>query len=441
MKARRSKGRVLWTTFAATLFAVGIVLFPLSGRGAGSADAGASSTHGTATSAGGGHTSVGATTKEAKKAGGHGGKAAHAEPEAEAEPTKEPAKAAEPAGKVAPEAEEDLTSIPVGKGLPVRVNVGVFFLELESFDDTKGEWEATIDIRYAWNDQRLAYDKKQTLRGYREFLGKAAEAQLEKIWTPTVDVKNRVEAGEYTGRRLRIYPDGRVETITRTSGKYKSHVDAGSFPFDRQKLGVELIVRDQTLDFVRLRFDEHDVAFSRPAGNAKLDGWDLGIVDLSRSAVAGWNGDRYGTVTATLFVDRRPGSSLASVFIPLLASLLIPLLALWMNQTSEDGFAVDAFELANMGIGGLFSVIALSFAIYSSNPIIASGDNTVTRLFALNYASLAISLGIVVAFFRFELPKKLFGRYVQEESFHFLSWAIPLLAMATSLAFLLVAAA
>lgn len=433
MSARRSRGRVLWTTIAATLFAVGVVLFPLAGRVAAAADAGAPA-HGAApTHAGGGAT----PTKEPRK-GGHGAKA-HAEPEAA--PAEAP-KAAEPEPGPAPQADADLTAIPIGKGLPVRVNVGVFFLELAAFDDTKGEWEATVDVRLRWNDPRLAYDKKQTLRGYREFLGKAAEAELEKIWTPTIDVKNRTEAGEYTGRRLRIYPTGIVETITRTTGKYKSHVDAESFPFDRQKLGVELIVRDQTVDSVRVLFDEHDVAFSRPATTAKLDGWDLGIVDLSRSAVAGWNGDRYATVTATLFVDRRPGSSLASVFIPLLASLLIPLLALWMNQASDEGgFTVDAFELANMGIGGLFSVIALSFAIYSSNPIIASGDNTVTRLFALNYASLAVSLGIVVAFFRFELPKRLFGRYVQEEAFHFLSWAIPLVALATSVAFLLVAGA
>jgi uncharacterized Tic20 family protein len=183
------------------------------------------------------------------------------------------------------------------------------------------------------------------------------------------------------------------------------------------------------------------VEFSRAAKDAKIDGWDIGLVDLSSSTVAGWNGDRYSRATATLFIDRLPGSSIASVFIPLIASLLIPLLALWMNRGTEEGFEVDAFELANMGIGGLFSVIALSFAIYSSNPVIASTDNTVTRLFGLNYAMLALSLVIVVTFFRYELPRRWFGIHVQQQAFLFLSWATPLLALATSMAFLLVAAA
>lgn len=419
---KRSRARVLWLAIVTTVFAVALVLFPLKGRGApAEAGRGARAPDGPAAPAA---TAKDGATKEPKRLP-KGAKAAPAEL-----PPPEP-----------PPPPEDLTSLPIGKSLPVRVSVGVFFLEVNGFDDTKGEFEAIVDVRYRWSDARIAGLAKDTLRGYREFLGKSAEEQLGKMWTPNVEVKNRTETGAYTGRRLRVFPDGTVETVTRTSGKYKVHVDPASFPFDRQKLAVELIVRDDTTNDVRLRIEREDVEFSRAARTAQLDGWDIGLVDLTRSAVAGWNGDRYSTVTATLFVDRQPASSIASVFIPLIASLLIPLLALWMNRASEEGFEVDAFELANMGIGGLFSVIALSFAIYSSNPIIATSDNTVTRLFGLNYATLATSLMIVVTFFRYELPRRWFGIYVQEEAFHYLSWAIPLLSLATSIAFLFVAAA
>ncbi len=165
----------------------------------------------------------------------------------------------------------------------------------------------------------------------------------------------------------------------------------------------------------------------------KLDGWNIGHVELTSSELAGWNGDRYATASATLSIDRDPTSAMAAVF--------IPLLALWMNGATDEGFAVDAFELANMGIGGLFAVIALSFAIYSSNPVIATSDNTVTRLFALNYTTLALSLTIVVMFFRYELPRRWFGIHVQKEMFHVISWAVPLLTLAASITFILVAAA
>jgi len=335
---------------------------------------------------------------------------------------------------------EPTPTIPMGKGLPVEVGVGVFFVELKGFDDTKGEFDCTTDLRFTWYDLRLAYDKKDAYRGYKEWRGKEAEEELAKIWQPNVDVVNRLEQSAYVGHRLRIFPDGRVETIVRMSAKYKAHVDAERFPFDRQYLVLDLLVREDTTDEVILRFTNDDVKFSRVATTTSLDGWEPGLVDLDADTLHGWNGDRYARLTASLFVDRKATTGLAPIFIPLVASLLIPLLAIWMNNATAEGFEVEAFELANMGIGGLFSVIALSFAIYTSYGVIAGGDNTVTRLFGLNYATLALSLAIVVMLFRYNLAQRWWGRYVHEQVFKWLAWAMPVLTLGTSIAFLFVAA-
>ena len=70
----------------------------------------------------------------------------------------------------------------------------------------------------------------------------------------------------------------------------------------------------------------------------------------------------------------------------------------------------------------------------------ATGDNTVTRLFALNYVALGVGLAIVVLLYRYHLPMRLFGRYIQEQMFSYLSWAVPLLAVGTAVAFIFVAA-
>jgi len=339
-----------------------------------------------------------------------------------------------------PELEEEAT-IPMGRGLPVVVRVAFFFLELKELDDTKGEFEAITDMRLHWSDLRLAYPAQEAARGYKEYRGSAADKRLATIWKPHVEPTNRLEVDDNVGRRVRIFPNGDVETIERRSGRYKIKIDAQRFPFDRQFLKLEYIVREDTTDSVVLDFENEDVEWSRTAKDAELAGWRLGLVDLSRSVVPGWNGDRYSRVAASLFVDRLPTTGIAPIFIPLIASLLIPLLAIWMNKATEDGFEIEAFELANISIGGLFSVIALSFAIYSSYGMIAGGDNTVTRLFGLNYMTLALSLSVVIAFYRFNFPRRLFGRYVEEQLFLFICWALPILTLGTSIAFLLVAAA
>lgn len=420
----------------ATLFGLVFVFFPLKGRTA-PADPAASA----------------APAKAAPQKGGKRGPAkgaasaapADAAPTTSATPAPEPAPAKAKTDKDQKDGEsaEDAAAktLPTGKGLPVQVNVAVAFVDLKGFDDSKGEFECTTDLRLRWTDPRLEYPRADAFRGYKEFRGKDAEEQLGKMWGPTIEVVNRTEASAYVGRRVRIFADGTVELLTRTTAKHKVRVDPEKFPFDRQQLTLELLVREESADEVLFRMDRDDIEFSRVTGDTQLEGWQAGLVNLRGDAVAGWGGDRYSRVVVALSAERLPSSSLAPIFIPLVASLLIPLLAIWMNRATDDGFEVEAFELANMGIGGLFSVIALSFAIYSSYAFLGNSDNTVTRLFGLNYVSLALALAIVVLFFQYNVLLRLFGPYVQKEAFKYLTWALPVLSLATSIAFLCVAAA
>jgi hypothetical protein len=331
--------------------------------------------------------------------------------------------------------------IPRSKGLPVIVRTALFFTAIDSFDDNNGTFEATTDLRLSWHDAALRYPALQAPRGYKEYRASAAESELTKIWTPIIRFANRVGEPSFTERRLRVFPDGRVETLTRTAALYKIPVDVSQFPFDHQSLRVELAVREDTLETVDLDFSSEDVDFSRVANDAEIDGWTLGLVNLNREVLKGWDGERYAKVSASVRVQRVATGAIATVFIPLFASLLIPFLATWMNKAEDGGFSVDAFELANVVIGGLFAVIALSFAISSSYPAVAAGDNTVTRLIGLNYVALALGLFIIVVFYRYSIPSRWLGPYLQEQAFRFLIWAFPFLFICTGLAFVLIAAA
>ena len=217
-----------------------------------------------------------------------------------------------------------LSTIPLGKGLPVVVNTALSFQSLEDFDEAKGTFEATSDLRLSWFDPRLTYPVSEVLHGYKEYRMSAAEEQMAKIWMPTVRYVNRVGEPSMSERRLRIYPNGRVETIARTTAVYKTPVDVSRFPFDQQFLQIELQVKEDTVETVDLDYLSNDLLFSRPGKRVELTGWELGLVNLKRELIAGWNGDRYAKVIAGLSVSRNASSTLATIFIPLFASLLIP---------------------------------------------------------------------------------------------------------------------
>ena len=59
-----------------------------------------------------------------------------------------------------------------------------------------------------------------------------------------------------------------------------------------------------------------------------------------------------------------------------------------------------------MIIGGLFAVIALNFTVNSVYQVLGSGDNPVSRLFALNYVALGVSLLVNVLLFRFGVVER-----------------------------------
>ena len=344
------------------------------------------------------------------------------------------------AGETAATGQGEGTSMPTDKGLPVNVRVALMFVHIESFDDNKETFEATTDLRMSWQDPRLRYPAKEAIHGYREYRISKAEAQAATMWTPKIRLVNRKGEPSISERMIRIFPDGRVVQIHRTTAAYQTPVDVSRFPFDHQVLEIEIAVAEDTIETVDFDFSHEDVAFSRVVPDAKIDGWNLGLVNLRRGLIHGWNGDRLAKVTASLDVQRQAGSTISIVFIPLFASLLIPFLATWLNRAEEGGFAVEAFELGNTVIGGLFAVIALSFSISSSYPLIMTSDNAVTWMIALNYVALAVGVIIAVAFYRYKLPARWFGPFVQEELFMFLTWAFPFLFICTGVAFVLLAA-
>ena len=62
-----------------------------------------------------------------------------------------------------------------------------------------------------------------------------------------------------------------------------------------------------------------------------------------------------------------------------------------------------------------------------------------SRLFSLNYLTLATALVVNLLVFRYRLLRARFGPFVEEEAFRFITWAVPTFAFASALAFVLVA--
>jgi uncharacterized Tic20 family protein len=328
----------------------------------------------------------------------------------------------------------DLTTLPQGLGFPVLVQTGLSFVNIHEVTENDGSFTATVDMRLRWRDPRLAYPRTDAPEGYVDYIDEAAEKKLKEIWNPRVEFGNLKAAPAFERRGLRIFPDGRVEMMQRTKGTFTTDYPLNNFPFDRQRLEVEILSRVEPLHRVQLDYRQSELEFSNTRFGGGVEGWKLGLVEMAKAPVVAWRGDMNTGMKVAQVVRRDQMSLLATIFVPLFASLLIPLLVLWLNKKENGEFTIEAFELTNISIGGLFAVVALNFTVNSSFVKLAVGDNPVMRLFGLNYLILGLSIAVGILLYRFNVVRRLFGPHVQEEFFIYINWAIPVLVFSTAAA-------
>jgi hypothetical protein len=331
--------------------------------------------------------------------------------------------------------------LPTGNGLPIRVKAAVTFVEIESFSENTAIFKATVDVRLRWQDLGLRRPAAEAADPPRAFRGAEAQAQLAALWVPNVELVNQRGNPSYAALGLRIYPDGQVELTRRTTAEFATPYNVERFPFDRQKLQIELAIRDQTSDVVALGFDQRDLDASRAAAGAHLEGWTLRHVTLRSEPLPGWYGATHAHVLASLEIARHPAATAAAIAIPLLATLLIPFLTIWLNRVKEGQLQLEAHSLINLLIGGLFAVIAFNLSVTTRYTALSVGDSLVSRLLALSYVTLGIAFLINLTLIRFRVVERLLGRYTQEQCYLVLRWAYPALVLTMASAMILSAIA
>jgi len=333
------------------------------------------------------------------------------------------------------------TAPPAAAGLPIHVKAAVTFVEIDSFSENIATFKATVDVRLRWHDPGLRRPAAEAADPPRVFRAADAQAQLATLWIPDVELANQRGNPSYTMLGLRIYPDGQVELTRRTTAEFATPHEAERFPFDRQKLQIELAIRSQTSDMVVLDFEQRDLDASRAAAAAHLDGWTLLHVTLRSEPIAGWYGATHAHVVASLEIARHPAATAATIAIPLFATLMIPFLTIWLNRLKDGQLQLEAHSLINLLIGGLFAVIALNLSVNTRYTALSAGDNLVSRLLALSYATLGLAFVINLLLVRFRVAEQLLGRCTQEQCYLALRWVFPVLVLTMAAAMILAAIA
>jgi hypothetical protein len=322
------------------------------------------------------------------------------------------------AGTGSAQAQDELASLPAGVPLPLRVGVAVFLNDAGKINESTGNYEASIDLRYRWRDPSLAFDAKLAGADRLEFNSEQMASKLRKMWNPRLTIANQNGNLQRAEGGLFIYADGMVEHIQRLKLVLDTRYRLAAFPFDTQGLSVRVLSTRYTVNQLALVQDQNDINASGIKETISIPNWTAKRIDFASSRLRGWNGDSYPEFESRVFIQRQPFGHLFGIFTPFLLILLVPtIMTLYVKA--------DIAPRMTLWGASILALIALNFTFSVRYPALGS-DSLVQQIMTIGFGFQLLMIMVTVTLLNPQVSEKWFNKNVLTEVVWFLRWSVPL---------------
>ena len=264
-------------------------------------------------------------------------------------------------------------------GEATEVVVGVFLIDIDVIDDVSQRFNVDMFVNIAWRDPRLALPEDMQS-------GQIRTLPMSAIWTPRGLIVN--DRG--LSRQLPLVVDvdavGNVVSRQRFSGELAADLNLREFPFDTQRLPIDMVSYQYSPDEVRFssaaRIGANLTSFS-------AEGWQFKLLETEFGEFSVPVGDMVRPrMTFVVEAQRNSQYYLLTMFLPMSLIVFMSWTAFWIQPN------VVPPRIA-ISTASIFSLIAFGFSIRLSLPRVSY----VTRadLFVIGCTLLVfIALGMAV---------------------------------------------
>ena len=236
---------------------------------------------------------------------------------------------------------------PDPEGTPTPVNVGVYVLDVTEINDIKQSFTSGMYFTVSYHDSRLADPSAPGMRTFG----------LDEIWWPDLGVVNRRDVELIFPHLLKVDREGNVRYTQRVFGNFSARLDLRRFPFDDQRLPIEVASYSLGPDAIDLVMDKDH---SGRLESLSLTGWK--IVTGGVATLAGrTNSLKFAQLVFHIEVVRKIPFYRWSVLVPL---CLIVLMA-WCVFFIPPQFLPSQIGLSTAAV---FSLIAFRFSLRAMLP-------------------------------------------------------------------------
>jgi hypothetical protein len=263
-------------------------------------------------------------------------------------------------------------------GDPDEITVGLGLLDISEINDREQLFVADVFVMVEWRDPRLALD---------DDVGTALRTvTLDEIWHPRLTLVNNRGLDLLLPEVATVDRQGRVTVRQRLAGPLAVDLDLRKFPFDTQRLPIEI---------VSYQYSQSEIYFSEESrmvvdlDSMSDDTWTYEALEPELSEFGLQEGDR-GTplLTFAVMAEREAAYYIYTLALPMTLILFLAWMAHWLP--------VDVVP-ARMGTASatVFSLIAFGVSFRLTLPKIAY--LTVADRFVLYSTFLVlVSLAIIV---------------------------------------------
>ena len=214
-----------------------------------------------------------------------------------------------------------VTQRPDPDGVPTRVSIGFFIIDVVEIDDVAQTFKTDVIATISWTDPRLALPPDAVDRADRIFA-------LGQLWNPALTLVNRRNADILAPDLARVTADGGVTFEARRFAELASPLDLKDFPFDTQVLRMDIASTRYGPDEVELVVDD---ATSGRLGNFSLSGWRVELGEITVSQIDLQGGGRLVRVVRHLDAEREGGFFVMKVIVPLGLIIFMSATVFWVD--------------------------------------------------------------------------------------------------------------
>lgn len=268
---------------------------------------------------------------------------------------------------------------PSQNGEPTVIEVNMFVIDVDEIDDVKQTFSIDLFVVARWQDPRLALPET-------ERRGKVRFMMIDDIWTPKIllindrGLKNQLREG------VDVDDYGNMTYKNRMSGELKVNLEFQKFPFDVQRLPIEIVSYEYTAD--ELQFTIGSTAIDQ-VDRFSIEGWQLRqlepVIDVFVTPV---DETRLPRLTYIIEAKRNSEYYVLTMLIPMSLIIFMAWTVFWLQPHIVP-------PRVAISTASIFSLIALGVSIRLGLPKVSY--LTMADIFVLGCTLMVfIALGVAV---------------------------------------------